>query len=81
MCSCQKRMLLKIKHVKALNIKKNVVFWMLRRVVFIRTNVSEERIAFIISVTRIGKLGTTLAVTIVISSQSASVACYCYRCS
>jgi hypothetical protein len=36
---------------------------MLRRVALVRTNVSEERSASIISVTRIGELGTTLAVT------------------
>jgi hypothetical protein len=36
---------------------------MLRRVALVRTDVSEERSASIISVTRIGELGTTLAVT------------------
>jgi hypothetical protein len=36
---------------------------MLRRVVLIRTDVSEELSASIIRVTRIGELGTTLAVT------------------
>jgi hypothetical protein len=36
---------------------------MLRRVALVRTNVYEERIASIIRVTRIGELGTTLAVT------------------
>jgi hypothetical protein len=36
---------------------------MLRRVALVRTDVSEERIASIISVTRIVELGTTLAVT------------------
>jgi hypothetical protein len=35
----------------------------LRRVALVRTDVPEERIAFIIKVTRIGELGTTLAVT------------------
>jgi hypothetical protein len=35
---------------------------MLRRVDFVRTNVSEERIASIIRMTGIGELGTTLAV-------------------
>jgi hypothetical protein len=35
---------------------------MLRRVVPVKTDVSEERIASIIKVTRIGKLETTLAV-------------------
>jgi hypothetical protein len=46
---------------------------MLRRMALVRTDVSEERIASIIRVTRIGELGTTLAVTsnrrIGISSQ------------
>jgi hypothetical protein len=36
---------------------------MLRRVVLIRTDVSEEHISSIIKVTRISELGTTLAVT------------------
>jgi hypothetical protein len=35
----------------------------LRRVALVRTDVSEERSAFFIRVTRIGELGTTLAVT------------------
>jgi hypothetical protein len=33
------------------------------RVAFVRTDISEETIAFMIRVTRIGELGTTLAVT------------------
>jgi hypothetical protein len=36
---------------------------MLRRVALVRTDVAEERVASIIRVTRIGELGTTLAVT------------------
>jgi demethoxyubiquinone hydroxylase (CLK1/Coq7/Cat5 family) len=36
---------------------------MLRRVAIVRTDVSEERSASIIRVTRIGEVGTTLAVT------------------
>jgi demethoxyubiquinone hydroxylase (CLK1/Coq7/Cat5 family) len=36
---------------------------MLRRVALVRTDVSEERIASIIRVTRIGELGTMQAVT------------------
>jgi hypothetical protein len=36
---------------------------MLRRVAPVRTNVSEERIASIIGVTRIGKLGTLAVIT------------------
>jgi hypothetical protein len=61
-------------------------FGMLRRVALVKTDVSEERSAFFIRVTRIGELGTTLAVTsnkrtlrrntIGISSQRASVASY-----
>jgi hypothetical protein len=35
---------------------------MLRRVALVRTDISEERIASIIRATRIGELGTTLAV-------------------
>jgi hypothetical protein len=38
-------------------------FGMLRRVTLVRTNVSEERSASFNRVTRIGELGTTLAVT------------------
>jgi hypothetical protein len=36
---------------------------MSRRVALVRTDVSEELSAYIISITRIGELGTTLAVT------------------
>jgi hypothetical protein len=46
---------------------------MLRRVAVVRTDVSEKRIASVIMMTRIGELGTTLAVT----SKRASVANYC----
>jgi hypothetical protein len=50
---------------------------MLRRVALVRTDVSEEISASFIRVTRIGKLGTTLAVTSnFISLQRASVASY-----
>jgi hypothetical protein len=38
-------------------------FGMLRHVDLVRTDVSEERIASIIRVTRMGKLRTTVAVT------------------
>jgi hypothetical protein len=41
---------------------------MLRPVALVRTDVLEERIAFIIRVTKIGELGTTLAVSVVPSS-------------
>jgi hypothetical protein len=44
---------------------------MLRRVALVRTDVPEELSASFIRVTRIGELGTTLAVT-----SSASVASY-----
>jgi hypothetical protein len=37
--------------------------WMLRRVALVRTDVSEEPRASFIRVTRIGELGTRLAVT------------------
>jgi hypothetical protein len=46
-------------------------FGMLRRLALVRTDVSEELSASFIRVTRIGELGTTLAVT-----SSASVASY-----
>jgi hypothetical protein len=53
----------------------------LRRVALVRTDVSEELSASIIRVTRIGELGTTLAVTsnrrTQHSSQHASVASQC----
>jgi hypothetical protein len=42
---------------------------MLRRVVLIRTNVSEELSASFIRVTRIGKLGTMLAVSSIVPSS------------
>jgi hypothetical protein len=42
---------------------KNAVSGILRRVAPIRTDVSEECVTSIIKVTRIGELGTTLAVT------------------
>jgi hypothetical protein len=48
---------------------------MLRRVALVRADASEELRASFIRVTRIGELGTTLAVTS-ISSQHASVASY-----
>jgi hypothetical protein len=44
-------------------------FGMLGRVAPVRTDVSEELSASIIRVTRIGELGTTLAVSIVVSSS------------
>jgi hypothetical protein len=42
---------------------KNAVFWDLRRVALVSTDVSEELSASFIGVTRISELGTTLAVT------------------
>jgi hypothetical protein len=42
---------------------KNGVFWKLQRVALVRTDVSEELRASIITVTRIAELGTTLVVT------------------
>jgi hypothetical protein len=53
---------------------------MLRRVALVRTDVTKELSASFIKVTRIGELGTTLAVTsnrrTLISSPRASVASY-----
>jgi hypothetical protein len=45
---------------------------MLRRVALVRTDISDEGIASIIRVTRIGEIGTTLAVT---SSRSTLIGC------
>jgi hypothetical protein len=42
---------------------------MLRRVALVRTDVSEELNAYFIRVTKIGELGTTLAVTSIVSSS------------
>jgi hypothetical protein len=42
---------------------KNAIFWDVTPVAFVRTDVSEEHSASIIRVTRIGELGTTLAVS------------------
>jgi DNA-binding TFAR19-related protein (PDSD5 family) len=44
---------------------------MLRRVALVRTDVSEELSATLIRVTRIGELGTTLAVTSIRRTQRA----------
>jgi hypothetical protein len=46
---------------------------MLRRMVFVRTDVSEELSFTIMKVTRIGELGTTLAVTSNLSLVMANV--------
>jgi hypothetical protein len=56
---------------------------MIRRVALVRTDVSEELSASFISVTRIGELGTTLAVTSNRRTlkRSASVASYSECCS
>jgi hypothetical protein len=42
---------------------KNVVYWDVKLWLLLRTDVSEEPSASFIRVTRIGELGTTLAVT------------------
>jgi hypothetical protein len=42
---------------------ENGVFWDISRVTLVRTDLSEELSASFIRVTRIGELGTTLAVT------------------
>jgi hypothetical protein len=60
---------------------KNDVFWGLRRVALVTTDVSEEISASNIRVTKIGELGTTLAVTsdrrkLQHAEQLASVASY-----
>jgi hypothetical protein len=48
-------------------------FWILHRVALVRTDVSEELSDPFIRVTRIGELGTTLAVTSNRRTQRASV--------
>jgi hypothetical protein len=48
----------------------------LRRVAFVRTDVSEERSASIIRLTRISELGRTLTTGVSVNSQCASVARY-----
>jgi hypothetical protein len=50
-------------------------------VALVRTDVSEEFTTSIIMATRIGELGTTLAVTSNRSTQRPTLAIYCYRCS
>jgi hypothetical protein len=52
--------------------------WTLRRVSLVRTDILEEFSTSVIRVTRIGELGTTLAVTSNRCTQSASVASYGY---
>jgi hypothetical protein len=47
----------------ALNCRRMASSGMLRRVALVRTDVSEERSASFIRVTRMGELGTTLALT------------------
>jgi hypothetical protein len=59
---------------------------MLRHVALVRTDVSEERRASFVRVTRIGELGTTLAVTsnrrtLGRNTKRASVVSYRSRCS
>jgi hypothetical protein len=51
---------------------------MLRRVILVRTDVAEERIAFIIRAIRIAELGTTLAVA---SNRSTLTLMEAIRCS
>jgi hypothetical protein len=46
---------------------------MFRRVALVRTDVSEELNTFFIRVTRIGELGTTLAVTVSVVPSSLDV--------
>jgi hypothetical protein len=49
---------------------------MLRRVALVRTDVSEELSASVMRVTRIGEVGTTLAMTSNLRTLRASVASY-----
>jgi hypothetical protein len=48
--------------MKAINAVKNIVFWDVLQVALVRTDVSKKCIAFIIGVTGISLLGTTLTV-------------------
>jgi hypothetical protein len=48
---------------------KNGVFWMLRHVAFVRTDVSEDLSASFIRVTRIGELGTMLVTASIVPSS------------
>jgi hypothetical protein len=59
-------------------LSRMVSSWMLRRVALVRTDVTEELSASFISVTRIGELGTTLAVTSNRRGLRASKASYSY---
>jgi hypothetical protein len=49
---------------------KNVVVWDVTPLALVRTHVSEEPSASFIRVTRIGELGTTLAVTSIRASAA-----------
>jgi hypothetical protein len=55
---------------------KNGSSGILRRVALVRTDILEELSAFFIKMTRVGELGTTLAVTSNRRMQHASVATY-----
>jgi hypothetical protein len=54
---------------------------MLHRVAIVRPGVTVEFRASFIRVTRIGEIGTTLAVTSNRRTHTACVGCYSYRCS
>jgi hypothetical protein len=60
--------------VKCIPLQRLPSSGMLRRVALVRPDVSEERISSIITLTRIGELGTNVSS---ISSQRASLASYC----
>jgi hypothetical protein len=53
----------RVVHLNQFKIRRIASSRVLRRVALVRTDVSAERIASIIRATRIGELGTTLAVT------------------
>jgi hypothetical protein len=66
-----------IRKKQSASILKNAVFWDVTPCGFVRTDVSEERIASIMREKRIGEIGTTLAVTTNRSTLRVSVASYC----
>jgi hypothetical protein len=55
---------------------KNDVFWDVRSAALVRTHVSEELSVSFIRATRIGELGTTLAVTSILTHAAKRASVY-----